>query len=389
MLRGTLGTTTGRGRVMFLAGLLLLGAGIAWHYPLVAALGGCFVLLVTAEVVSIAVADRIDAARSIDPTVVVRQERCTGRLVVHGHRRRGLVRLDVSDRVDGALVPIALPDRTTPEDDAQIVYAIPTPRRGLVDVGPVQVRLTGLTGMAARSSEAGSVDQVRVLPRRVPLTGMMRGHRRAVDGIGASPEFGGTDLTGLHDYVPGDDLRRLHWATSARTGTLMVREDAEPSEPHLCVILDDRAASYLGDIDLFEEAVEIAAAICRAGTTSGGPVRLTTASGRHSVHVPGSVVVRARREQQELEWLFADIDLTAAGRPVEATPRDADIAVAVTGPGADPRELGLALGTAPTRVLAISDPAPLVSANQEAGLLVLRGQTSGALAMLWDQAVAS
>ena len=80
-----------------------------------------------------------------------------------------------------------------------------------------------------------------MLPRRIPVldaggTGARRRRRQRL-------ELGGTDLVGLHEYTMGDDLRRLHWATSARTGTLMVREDADPAEPHVCVLLDDRAAS--------------------------------------------------------------------------------------------------------------------------------------------------
>ncbi len=382
-------STTGRGRATLVLGAVLLGAGLSWSYLVVAGLGGCLILLVVAELVAVLAARPVTVEREIEPRVVVRQGLCEGRLQVRGRRRRGLVRLDVADRVQATLVPVTLPDRLGPDaQGATVTYPIPTPRRGLVDVGPVQVRLAGLTGMAARSTESGSLDQVRVLPRQVPLRAMMPGHRRSVAGGDDSIELGGTDLIGLHEYTMGEDLRRLHWATSARTGTLMVREDAEPSEAHVCVLLDDRASGYLGDDDLFEEAVEIAAALCRTGVDAGSPVRLHTGSDRSQVLVPGSANRRPRREQQELDWLLAEIDLTGSLSRVELNGRDLDVAVAVTGPGADLRELALALGDAPTRVLVVVDPAPLVGAHQEAGLLVLRGATSVSLAMLWDEAAA-
>ncbi|MDO9455279.1 DUF58 domain-containing protein [Nocardioides sp.] len=369
-------------------GLLLLAAGLAWDYLLVAGLGGCLLALVVVELVAVIAARPVSVDRDIEPRVVVRQSPCEGRLLVRGRRRRGLVRLDVADRVHGALVPVVLPDHVDPDQPgARVVYPIPTPRRGLVDVGPVQVRLAGLTGMAARSTESGTVDQVRVLPRRVPVSGMMAGHRRALTGADEANELGGTDIVGLHEYAMGDDLRRLHWATSARTGTLMVREDAEPSQAHVCVLLDDRASAYLGDDGLFEEAVEIAAALCRSGVEDGIPVRLHTVSDRREVRVPGSVSRRPLQEHQDLDWLLAEIDLTSSLSRIELHSRDLDVAVAVTGPGADLRELGLALGEAPTRVLAVVDPSPLVGAHQEAGLLVLRGATSVSLAMTWDAAV--
>lgn len=381
-------STTARGRAVAVLGLLLLGSGLAWGYLVVAALGGCLAVLVVVELVAVLGSRPVTVEREIEPRVVVRQEPCGGRLRVQGRRRRGLVRLDLADRVDGRLVPVALPDRPDPARPfVEVHYPVPTPRRGLVDVGPVQVRLVGLTGMAARSTETGLVDQVRVLPRRVPVAGMLAGHRRAVTGSDEAHELGGTDLVGLHEYVLGDDLRRLHWATSARTGTLMVREDAEPSQAHVCVLLDDRASAYLGDDDLFEEAVEVAAALCRAGAEEGLPLRLHTVSDRREVRVPASPSGRALREHQDLEWLLAEIDLTGSLSQVDLHGRDLDVAVAVTGPGASLFDLGVGLGAALTRVIAVVDPAPAVGAHQEAGLLVLRGATSVSLAATWDAAV--
>ncbi|WP_139977854.1 DUF58 domain-containing protein [Nocardioides litoris] len=382
-------STTGRGRAVAVLGVALLGAGLAWHYPLVAALGACLVALVAAELAAVLLASTVEVEREVAPRVVVRQGRCEGRLRVLGRRRRGLVRLDVADRVQGRLVPVALPDDPggAAEEASEVAYPVPTPRRGLVEVGPVQVRLVGLTGMAARSTESGRLDLVRVLPRRVPLAGMLPGHRRASAGGDEAQELGGTDLVGLHEYVVGDDLRRLHWATSARTGTLMVREDAEPSQAHVCVLLDDRASAYLGDADLFEEAVEVAAAIAHSCTDEGLPLRVHTVSDRREVVVPASVSRRPMQEHDDLEVLLTEVDLAASGRPGLLRSRDLDVAVAVTGPGADLRELALALGEASTRVVAVVDPAPLVGASQEAGLLVLRGATSVSLAGTWDAAV--
>ncbi|GAA5154468.1 hypothetical protein GCM10023340_38060 [Nocardioides marinquilinus] len=381
---------TARGKAVAGLGLALLVAGLAWRYLLVAGLGGCLVGLVVAELVAVLTSRPVSVDRRIDPRVVVRGDHCHGHLRVRGRRRRGLVRLDVADRVDSTLVPVALPDRVESDTaPAEVGYPVPTPRRGLVDVGPVQVRLAGLTAMAARSTESGGVDQVRVLPRHVPLAGMLGGRRRAVAGSDLSAEVGGTDLVGLHEYAMGDDLRRLHWATSARSGRLMVREDAEPSEAHVCVVLDDRAASYLGDEALFEEAVEMAAAVCHVAIDAGSPVRFHTGSDRSSVVVPGSADRRPRHEQQELDWLFAEIGLTGSLGRVELRGTNLDVAVAVTGPGADLREISLALGEASVRIVAVVDPAPLVGAHQEGGVLVLRGATSVSLSMLWDEAVVS
>lgn len=387
-----MGVLTSRGTATALLGALLLTGGLAWRYPMVAALGAVLVLVVVAEAAAVLATGRVEVDREVHPSVVRRNEPCTGTLTVTGRRRRGIVRFDALDEVDGTLVPVDLPDEPG-STTVSVSYPIPTPRRGLLPVGPVRIRRYGLAGMAAASTACGRVEQVRVLPRRIPLGSMMPGHRRAPAGEDTSLEQGGTDLVGLHEYAMGDDLRRLHWATSARTGSLMVREDADPAEPQVQVLLDDRVASYHGSYReeqspgaMFEEAVEIVAALCRAAVERGHPLRFSTLSGRDRVEVPGSPTRQPQREARDLDWLLAEIaltDTTALGRAVGPAP---DVAALVTGAGADTDRLGMLLGLAATRVVAVVDPMPLVSAEQRAGVLVLRGGSSSSLAAGWDGA---
>ena len=72
---------------------------------------------------------------------------------------------------------------------------------------------------------------------------------------------------GLRPYVVGDDLRMVHWRTTARTGTLMVKKHVDTNRPQVVVLLDDRAGSYPAN-RWFEEAVEVAASL--AGTGGAG-----------------------------------------------------------------------------------------------------------------------
>ena len=51
---------------------------------------------------------------------------------------------------------------------------------------------------------------------------------------------GAMDLRALRPYVPGDELRHLHWKATARTGQLMVREYVDPAQPWCVVVLDTR-----------------------------------------------------------------------------------------------------------------------------------------------------
>lgn len=389
---------TSRGRVVGLLALALLAGGVGWRYPVLAGLGGCLLALVLAELVVALTSPGVTVQRVVAPQVVVRHDPCQATLRLSGRVSR-LVHVEAADHVDGEVVPVPLRAGASTVD-----YPVPTPRRGMIPVGPLRVRRVARWGTAATTAEVGQVTWVRVLPRRVPVDPMSLGHRRTVVGGDDSLEHGGTDLVGLHEYVMGDDLRRLHWATSARTGTLMVREDAEPSEPHVCVLLDDRADSYDSDTGpasgtasgtasgsavshgrqpaQFEEAVELAAALCRVTTEAGHPLRFATCSGRHSVTVPGSRTRTPTREAGELEWLLAEITVTeVVDQPHGLV--NLDVAVAVTGPHADLPSLATDLRDAQTGLAAVVDPRPLVAAGSEAGLLVIRGASSTALAQQW------
>ncbi|MGO4418955.1 DUF58 domain-containing protein, partial [Streptomyces sp. MCAF7] len=86
------------------------------------------------------------------------------------------------------------------------------------------------------------------------------------------------ELYMLHEYQPGDDVRRIHWASSARTGTLLVRRDGIVDEPTRYLWLDTRAAAYRSAAD-FEEAVDTAASLAADAARRGHTVRLWTSSG--------------------------------------------------------------------------------------------------------------
>lgn len=370
--------TTPRGRWTLGSGLLLAVAGVLLRYPVVVGLGVVLATLVVVEVVAVLRRPAVDLRRTVDPLVVVRQQRCTGHLRLTGGRA-GLVRTLARESIDGRLTAPTHVDPTA----AETTYDIPTNRRGLVDVGPLRLRRVSLCGLSATTTDAGEVVRLRVLPRRIPLTSLPVGHRRSAVGGGDSPELGGTDLVGLHEYTVGDDLRRLHWATSARTGTLMVREDADPAQPHVHVLLDDRLEAYARPDD-FEEAVELAAALCRVAAEAGDPLRFRTTSGRHDVVVPGSTTRQLLREAHELELLLAELDAGPDRLLAPAHHRGLDVAVAVTGSLADLAELTLALAGAPDATLCVVDPQPPGTPGVLGGATVLRAPGSHALARLWD-----
>jgi uncharacterized protein (DUF58 family) len=74
----------------------------------------------------------------------------------------------------------------------------------------------------------------------------------------------------LREYAVGDDLRLVHWKSTARTGRLLVRHEVVPDQSGYVVLLDTAPS---GD---FEAAVRIAASLCAAAARAGHAIRLRT-----------------------------------------------------------------------------------------------------------------
>ncbi|MFC4585529.1 DUF58 domain-containing protein [Sphaerisporangium corydalis] len=177
-----------------------------------------------------------------------------------------------------------------------VSYEVPTEVRGEARVGPLTVVRRDPLRLTRTLIEHDEDAVFLVRPRTVPLVtappgraaglDARRGHRApprfgGSSRPGAAASFGGTagfadDATfhGLREYVMGDDLRHVHWRSSARTGSLMVRTLLDPGPPLTTVALDTRAASY--EPAGFELAVDAAASVAVAVARAGLPVRLLT-----------------------------------------------------------------------------------------------------------------
>ncbi|SES35768.1 Uncharacterized conserved protein, DUF58 family, contains vWF domain [Lentzea xinjiangensis] len=362
-----------RGTGTAVLGLLMLGVGLWWRYPGMAAFGLALTALVLASVVTVLVASPLSVSRTVRPRTVPRLARCSGRLEL-SVTGRWPVALDAVDVVAGVPSVVEVP-LLAPGVVEAVDYAIPTERRGVFDVGPLTLRRQGLAGLAQARTVLGEVVQVRVVPRVLPVRGLPAGARRGQVGADERVERGGTDLVGLREYVPGDDLRRLHWATSARTGTLMIREDADPARPHLAVLLDDNSASYAVE-QRFEEAVEVAASLVTSALEQGHPVRLLTSSG-------GTDIDQAQDAAPILSAL-ADLRLRDGDGRRTVPVRDLDVVAVISGTAVP--ALVLEAGRAAFGVvLVVDEQRPVGTAGS---VLVLSGASAEDLVGSWNAVVA-
>ncbi len=87
-----------------------------------------------------------------------------------------------------------------------------------------------------------------VTPRTVPLPGIMLGGAWTGSGDNRPRSFatGSAEDVTVREYRRGDDLRRVHWRSSARVGELMVRREEQPWQSRATVFLDNRRPRTAG-----------------------------------------------------------------------------------------------------------------------------------------------
>lgn len=275
-------TLTSRGYGLLAAAAVLLGAGFAFGYPELTALGSAAVIAVACAAGYAAWRPRLAVHRTVEPDRVARGEPATVTLTVHNSGRLRSASLVAEDRCGSRPVPVPLL-RLRPGRDTTVSYPVPTERRGVVPVGPLQIRHGDALGLTSTFRSHGDPSQVWVHPRIHPLLGVPAGVARSLDGRLDRVPHGSITFDSLREYVVGDELRRVHWRTSARVGELMVRENVDTSLPRIVVLLDNRAAAHPtvvdGVADTFESACEAAASVVAAATRDELPVTLLLVDG--------------------------------------------------------------------------------------------------------------
>lgn len=301
----------------------LVVLGVWWGYEELVVLGAIGVVAVALALWSATVATRIDTQRTIPSPRVARGDpiRAVYRTTNPARRRSNPVTL--IDMFDGEEfhVPIPPVDALDRREDVGI---IPTQRRGLYEVGPWAIERVDPLGLAVgrRSGEhrSGVIVHPRVHLLEGPYGTMHSIEDEAVIRKSASDPLSG--FVSLREYVEGDDPRLIHWPTTARMGTLMLREHVELRRPEFTVVLD--CAEWIAFPDDFEEMVDVAASVAIHALRSGVEVALRTTSRVH----PGAIrpvnretrildlltpVTQAAREQHMslVEIFHAGIDHTS------------------------------------------------------------------------------
>lgn len=261
--------------------------------------------------------------------------------------------------------------------------------RGAYPIGPVSVEVADPLGLAATATTAGTVDTLVVYPSIEVLDGLpgVPGRNLAVNAV--RPEHsqrGGEDFYTLREYQQGDDMRRVHWPSSARRDRLMIRQLETPWQARALILLDVRARAY-PDEGAFEAAVTGAASALRHLGRGGFTVDLWTGdgemgpSGRRDSYTAAleRMAVVTTRQMVDLPTVASGLRQGGGGMLVLVTGR------------ADETLLGVArmLGpTHPSRVLMSSaaDDTTLAGYHQ-AGITVVAPAPGATWAESWSRAI--
>jgi len=226
---------------------------------------------------------RLQADRWIHPSVLVAGD--TGRVDIHLDQR-GRVRsaacvlCERVGRTMGDARVARLPVDPLPRGARSSTgYQLPTALRGVVVVGPLDVEISDPLGLARLTTTIADTAEVIVVPR-ARLLDMPRLGQGVLGNelLAKARRLGPGEFHGLREYATGDEPRSIHWKSSARSDSLMVKEHAAEGL-HRCTIVFDAAPSAHRDAAAFERGVTAAASLAHSAVLAGLTTRFVTAGG--------------------------------------------------------------------------------------------------------------
>lgn len=314
------------------AGRALLAVGfVAWLFAwrlgwgeLAIVAGACLVLLATTALFMIG-RTRLAVRMIVEPPRVTVGDAVSGSIEATNQAKGPLLPVTLELPVGQGGVAFGLP-LLAPGKSHEELFVVPTERRGVIAVGPVSSVRGDPVGLFRRDIAWTGVTEIFVHPRIVPLDPLGAGLVRDLEGS-TSQAVSMSDLAfhALREYSPGDDLRHVHWRSSARHGQLLVRQFLDTRRSHLAIVVDSRPEAYGREQD-YETAISVAGSLLvRAvrdeydATFVSGPYAASRVTGRAVLDVcsraePGPAALTA-----------------TAGNAVRLAP-DTSIAFLVSGP---------------------------------------------------------
>ena len=313
---------------------------------------------------------------------VVVADPARGAVTLHNPTGRRVLGVKVEVPVGVGLAELAMPSLKARASFTH-EFAIPTLRRGVIPIGPVRTVRADPIGLVRRELIWTPTEDLVVHPRTIGVPSTSTGLIRDLEGA-TTRDLTSSDVAfhSLREYQPGDERRYIHWKSSAKTGTYMVRQFEETRRSHLVVALSLATADYATEEE-FELAVSVAGSLgvraIRDGRTVSVVVstltpefakRRTYAVRALATHVPA----RLLDDLAVVEASAAALGIRDVGRLAAEDNAGISVAFLVCGSLATPAELRAASNSFPAGVSVVAivcDPDAVPGLRRVAGLSVL------------------
>jgi len=224
----------------------------------------------------------LDISRRVSPERANAHQPVTVTLTVANRGRGSAPLLLMEDRL-----PLGIAGRgrfaingIEPAGSRETTYRIEAASRGRYDIGPLEVTVCDPFGLARTKTKRIDASRLLVHPRveKLSLPRDM-GERRSAAASALRQPTGarGEDFYTLREYVEGDELRKIHWPSTAKRNRLMIRQEETPWHMRSTILIDDRRGAHEGEgsRSSFEYAIEGAASVVDLYHRSGYGFRLT------------------------------------------------------------------------------------------------------------------
>jgi uncharacterized protein (DUF58 family) len=265
------------GLAALLAGVAALGLGLWLSWTSFDLLGIGLLVIVVIGLATILRPSRLHIDRQIQPPRVPKGSMAIA-FLTFANRGRLTVATTVANQPFGSAQVRTVIPRLRGGERGTRTYRLPTSHRGIFDVGPIEVTRRDPFDLFRVSRRHGQPERIWVYPRVLNFQALPAGQTRHLEGPSSdtSPQ-GNITFHRLRDYVVGDDLRLVHWRSTARTGRLVVKHNVDTSQPYSVVLLDQRPNRYTAES--FEAAVDVAASVLVAESANKAPVELRLTDG--------------------------------------------------------------------------------------------------------------
>ncbi len=291
-MREALAGLTVRGRAFLAAGVTAVVCAVVLGQPALTRVGVLVVILPLATALLLGRARyRLALVRTTSPQLVAAGQpaRVTLSLTNEGRTPSGVLLLE--DHVPYVLGtrPRFVVDGVGHGWRRQVSYQVRSDVRGRFEIGPMTVRVSDAFGLVELGRAFRTTVPLIVTPRISPLPAIPLGGgwTGSGDNRPRAFAFGSAEDVTVREYRQGDDLRRVHWPSSARTGDLMVRREEQPWQSRATLLVDNRSLVHRGQgiASSLEAAITMTASIAAHLSQRGFAVRLVTAGGEDTANV--------------------------------------------------------------------------------------------------------